>query len=280
MKHFETSWQSNDGLNIFAQGWEPVTGSKKAVVCLVHGVGEHTSRFENVARVLTGSGYILFGADLRGHGRSGGIRGHFPSAEAVMQDMDILIEKAQKRYPDLPLFLYGHSLGGILVLHYTLKRKPEIKGVVSTSPGLHTELENQKIKVVAAKILGSLFPKVSLSSGLDSNMLCRDKKVVGEYQRDPLVHDKISLGFGKVMLGINKWTLSHAAEFQLPLLLMHGKEDTIAFVSGSVEFAERAGDNCKLVLWENAWHELHHEPEGDEVFETMLGWMKKKRTND
>ncbi len=118
-----------------------------------------------------------------------------------------------------------------------------------------------------------MFPKVTLSSGLDSNMLCRDKKVVEYYQNDPLVHDKISLGFGKVMLGINKWTLNHAAEFPLPLLLMHGKEDNIAFVSGSIDFAERTGENCRLVLWENAWHELHNEPERDEVFETMLSWM-------
>ncbi len=121
MKHFETSWKSNDGLNIFAQGWEPGMGSKKAVVCLVHGVGEHTSRYENVARVFTGSGYILFGADLRGHGRSEGIRGHFPSADAVMQDISILLEKARTRYPELPLFLYGHSLGGILVLILCIK---------------------------------------------------------------------------------------------------------------------------------------------------------------
>jgi len=276
MKHIETSWKLNDGIEIFAQGWEPEKQQRKAVVCLVHGVGEHTSRYEHVARIFTKSGYVLFGADLRGHGRSKGKRGHFPSAETILNDIDIFIEKARTRYPGLPLFLYGHSLGGILVLYYSLKRHPKVKGVISSSPGLRTEIENQKLKVVAAKLLGTLFPKLTLSSGLDSGTICRDEKVVDNYKKDSLVHDKISLGFGKVMLGVNKWTLEHAVEFPLSLLLMHGKKDTIAFVSGSKDFAERAGEKSNLVLWENAWHELHNEPEKNEVFETMLNWLNKK----
>ncbi len=278
MMHFETSWKTNDNLQIFAQGWEPEGKPAKAAVCLVHGVGEHTSRYIHVAEALSNGGYVLFGADLRGHGRSEGIRGHFPSAEAVMQDMDILLENARKRYPHLPLFLYGHSLGGILVLHYTLKRETEIRGVISTSPGFHTDLEKQKTKVAAAKILGSLFPKLTISSGLDSDAICHDKKVVQSYKNDELNHDKISLGFGKTMLAINKWTLEHAGDFSLPLLLMHGKEDSIAYVSGSIDFASRAGNNCKLVLWENAWHELHNEPEQEEVFSTILQWLNNQIT--
>src|SRR5690349_10378484 len=169
MKHFETKWTTHDGLKIFAQGWEPDARAPKAVICLVHGLGEHTSRYAHVAEAFGRDGYAMFGFDLRGHGRSEGSRGHFSSIEAVMQDIDLLFEETRKRYPGLPLLLYGHSLGGILVLHYALKRKPNVKGVIATSPGLHTALENQPAKLLAAKVLGAVIPAVSLPSGLDSN---------------------------------------------------------------------------------------------------------------
>ena len=273
MKHFETSWKARDGLDIFAQGWEPTVLVPKAVVCLVHGLGEHSSRYAHVAEAFGKEGFILFGADLRGHGRSGGPRGHISSFEDFMQDIDMLFEQARQRYPGLPLFLYGHSLGGIQVLHYGLTRKPDVKGVIATSSGLHTAIEKQTLKVMIVKMLGSLLPTVALPSGLDSKTISRDEKVVQAYNNDPLVHDKISLGFGKVMLGITSWTLAHAGEFSLPLLLLHGKADALAFPSSSTEFAAPLKEKCTLVLWEDAYHELHNEPEKEEVFKTMTLWM-------
>jgi acylglycerol lipase len=275
MKHFQTKWKSPDGLDIFAQGWEPETGFPSAVICLVHGLGEHSLRYSDVAEYFTRAGFVLFGADLRGHGRSGGLRGHFPSMRAVLQDIDLLIDQARKRYPKLPLILYGHSLGGVLVLHYGLKQKPDVKCVISTSPGFHTALEKQPLKVLAAKVLGSIIPSLSLPSGLDVNAISHDPKVVELYKNDPLVHNKVSFGFGKIMLEVNQWTLEHAEEFPLPLLLLHGKADQIAYPSGSLEFAAPLGDTCKLVMWENAYHELHNEPFKEEVFSTMTGWIEK-----
>ncbi len=278
MKHFETHWKSNDELNLYAQGWEPEEKPPEAVVCLLHGLGEHTSRYSHFAGVLAGGGFAMMGADLRGHGRSEGKKGHFPSIEPVMQDMDILLEQARKRYPNIPLFLFGFSLGGILVLHYGLKRKPDVQGVIAGGPGLRTSLENQPVKVFLAKVLGSLFPGLSLSSGLNPDDLTRNREVVQAYKNDPLVQHKATLGFAKTMIAVNKWTLEHAREFSLPLLIMHGKADKIAFFSGSADFAERAGDRCTLAVWDDALHELHNEPEQDEVFETMMSWMRGRIT--
>ena len=273
MHHFETNWKTRDGLDIFAEGWEPTVLLPKAVVCLVHGLGEHVSRYAHVAEAFGKEGFILFGSDLRGHGRSGGPRGHISSIEDFMQDIDVLLEQARTRYPDLPLLLYGHSLGGIQVLHYGLTRKPNVKGVIATSSGLHTAIEEQSMKVLMAKVLGSLMPTVAIPSGLDAKTISHDEKVVQAYINDPLVHDKISLGFGKVMIGVTAWTLAHAGEFTLPLLLMHGKADALAFPSSSIEFAAPLKEKCTLVLWEDAYHELHNEPEKEEVFKTMTLWM-------
>lgn len=273
MKHSELNWKSRDGLDIFAQSWESTILQPKAVVCLVHGLGEHTSRYAHVAEAFGKEGYVLFGADLRGHGRSGGARGHISSIEDFMLDIDELLAQTHVRYPGLPIILYGHSLGGILVLHYGLIRKPNIKGVIATSSGLRTALEGQPLKIALAKALGSIIPTVSIASGLDANAISRDQKVVEIYNNDKLVHDKVSLGFGKTMISVVAWTLGHASEFSLPLLLLHGKADAIAFPSGSVEFAAPLKEKCTLVLWDDAYHELHNEPEKNEVFETMTIWM-------
>jgi len=273
MVHFTDTWKSSDGVEIFAQGWEPEQAKPKAVVCLVHGIGEHSARYAHVAEAFVKESIVLFGFDHRGHGRSGGQRGHFPSIEVVMLDIDLLIENAHKRYPGLPIILYGHSLGGILVLYYGLTRKPDIKGIIATSSGLKTVIENEPIKIYAARIFGSILPKVAISSGLDVNAISRNARVVQDYKDDPLIHDKVTLGSGKIILSASGWVLKHAGEMSLPLLLLHGKADAIAFPSGSIEVAEQLPGKCTLIMYEGAYHELHNEPEQNEVFRTMIDWM-------
>ena len=198
MNHFETNWQSADGLQIFAQGWESTVIQPKAVVCLVHGLGEHSSRYAHVGESLARDGFILFASDLRGHGRSGGVRGHISSIEDFMTDIDLLLVQARTRYPGLPIILYGHSLGGIQVLHYGLIRKPNIKGVIATSPGLHTELEKQQGKVLAAKVLGSLIPNTLLASGKGgADLYCRPTGTLQDLSwvwQDHAGRDQLDLG--------------------------------------------------------------------------------------
>ncbi len=276
MVHFTDTWKSPDGVDFFAQGWEPEVGNPKAVVCLVHGIGEHSARYAHVAEAFGKVRYVLFGFDHRGHGRSGGPRGHMPSIEAIILDIDLLIENANKRYPGLPVILYGHSLGGILVLYYGLTRKPDIKGIIATSSGLKTVIENQPLKIYAARIFGSIIPKVAISSGLDVNAISRNIQVVHDYKEDILVHDKVTLGCGKIILSASRRVLKHAGEMSLPLLLMHGKADAIAFPSGTMEVAASLPGKCTLVLYEGAFHELHNEPEQDEVFKTMIDWMDSR----
>jgi alpha-beta hydrolase superfamily lysophospholipase len=276
MKHTEINWKSSDGLNIYAHGWTPDSGSPNAVVCLVHGLGEHTLRYEHVAEAFTREKLILFGADLRGHGNSEGKRGHFPSIEAVLRDIDQLLKEARNRFPELPLILYGHSLGGILVLHYGLKYKPGIKGIISTSPGLHNALEKQKVLIALTRILGSLMPRMSLPSGLDATAISQDPEVVQLYKNDPLVHSRITFGFGRSMLDVGRWTLEHAGEMSVPVLLLHGKADTIAYASGSIEFAGAVPSKSKLAIWDNGYHELHNEPFRAEVLKTMTDWIKQQ----
>ena len=275
MKHDEFSLQTKDGLNLYAQAWSPEY--PEAVVCLVHGLGEHSGRYVHVADRLTQSGNALLANDLRGHGRSEGLRGHTPSFEAYLEDIDSLLEEAKRRYPDQPRFLYGHSLGGILVLNYTLRRRPELAGVIATSPALRSALEQQKGKVALIKLLGSVMQKQSISSGLDPTTMSRDAEVVKKYLNDPLVHDKVTFGMAKALSEAIPWMFAHASEFAVPLLLMHGTGDQLAFAAGTQEFAGLVQGDCTLKLWDGLYHETHNEPEKDEVLAYMVGWLESHK---
>jgi alpha-beta hydrolase superfamily lysophospholipase len=268
-------WTSRDGLELYAQSWAPEE-NPKAVVCLIHGLGEHSGRYAHVGKAFAKAGYALAGFDLRGHGKSGGPRGHIPSFVAFMDDIDEFIKQVEAHFEGLSRFLYGHSLGGILVLNYALRRKPEFKGVISTGAGLRTSLEEQAGKVLLARVLGTLMPGVAIPSGLNPNDISRRKEVVDAYVNDPLVHDKMTLGFGNIMLTALPWTFEHAHEFSLPLLIMHGKDDKLGYPRGSEEFAGHVKENCTLKLWDGLYHELHNEPEQEEVFAFMIDWMNSQ----
>ncbi|HSK65463.1 MAG TPA: lysophospholipase [Anaerolineales bacterium] len=275
MKSYEANLKSQDGTDFFVRCWEP-DSRIKAVVVLIHGLGEHTGRYEHVAQALTGAGYALCGMDLRGHGRSGGIRGHIPTLSTALQDIRELLIFVTKRYPELPHFLYGHSMGGLLTLAYTLQHKPALKGMIVTGPGLRSPLREQKGKVLLAKILGSLTPNTLLVSGLETGGLARDAQVIQAYTTDPLVHDRISLGLGKGLLKAADDVWEHAREFSLPLLLMHGTADRITYAHGSKDFAALATNNNRditLKLWDGFYHELHNEHQKQDVFRFMIDWL-------
>ena len=276
MKTFEVTWDGKDDTQFFMQGWEPTYDAPKAVLALIHGLGEHVGRYAHVANALTGSGYALIGFDLRGHGRSGGGRGHFPSLDAVMQDIRQLFQQITRRHPETPQFLYGHSLGGLLSLAYALQFSSGLKGVIATSPGLRSPLENQKAKLAMVKLLGPLAPSLTMASGLNANSISRDPEVVKKYDNDPLVHDKSSLGLGIAALTAIELCFSRAREFSFPLLIMHGTDDKLTYPSGSEDFAKMAregGAEVTLKLWQGLHHEIHNEPEQTEVFRTMIDWL-------
>ena len=271
----EWVWKSNDGLEMYAQSWEP-DAATKAVICLVHGLGEHSGRYAHIGKAFTDAGFALAGFDLRGHGKSSGPRGHIPAIDAFMDDIEGFVKQIEARFEGVPRFLYGHSLGGILVLNYILRRKPEFKGVISTGASLRTSLEEQAAKVTMARVLGTLLPGVAIPSGLNPTTISRNPEVVNAYVNDPLVHDKMTLGFGKVMLSVLPWTFEHAHEFSLPLLIMHGKEDKLGYPRGSEEFAGLVEQDCTLKLWDGLYHEVHNEPEQDEVFAFTIEWMNSQ----
>jgi acylglycerol lipase len=279
MQHFEFGWQTEDRLWLYAQSWQPET-EPKGVVCLVHGLGEHSGRYPHLAAFLNQAGYALLTFDLRGHGKSEGQRGHAPSCEALLDDISRFLTEATERYPDCPCFLYGHSLGGNLVIKYALRRYPQLAGVIATGPLLRTAFEPPAWKLTLAKIMRSLWPTLAMSNELDRQGLSRDPEVVRTYNEDPLVHDRLSARLGMDMLEAGLWALEHADEFPLPLLLMHGGADRLTSPQASRGFAAQAGERCTLKIWDGFYHEIHNEPEQGQVFGYLVEWLNGKLGNE
>ncbi|MFZ5908689.1 MAG: alpha/beta hydrolase [Chloroflexota bacterium] len=272
MKSSEWTWKSSDGLEMYARSWEPEKPAR-AVIALVHGLGEHIGRYEHVGAALTEAGFSLTGYDLRGHGKSGGARGHTPSYDALMTDVDMFLDLAAGRYPGQPRFLYGHSMGGNLVINFALRRTAELEGVIATGPWLKLSFEPPASKVALGKMMNNLFPGFTQASGLDTKALSRDAGVVQAYENDPLVHDKISARLFVEMYQTGLWALERAGEFPLPMLLMHGGADSITSPEASRQFAASAGDKVTLRIWDGLFHEIHNEAQKAEVFATMTEWL-------
>ena len=275
---FESKWEGSNRVTFYIRGWEPTNKRPKALIALIHGLGEHTGRYIHVGKTMTDAGYAFVGFDLRGHGRSGGARGHFPALNTIMQDIRQFFKFLVQRYPDIPHFLYGHSMGGLLSLTYALHYPAGLNGVIVTGAWLRSPLQEQKGKIAMVNVLGSLLPAITLPSGLDATAISRDADVVKKYTNDPLVHDKTSLGLGKSAINAIDFCLAHAKEFKPPLLMLHGAADKLTYPSGSEDFTRLASENNKdvtLKLWDGLYHEVHNEPEKAEVFKVMIDWLEK-----
>jgi alpha-beta hydrolase superfamily lysophospholipase len=272
MNHIDVTWTATDGLPLVGRCWEPA-GELHAVVCLVHGLGEHCGRYDHVAAALNEAGYTVLAYDQRGHGRSGGKRGVIPSYDALMDDIGLLLVQAEQRFPGKPRFLYGHSLGGNEVLNYALRRRPDLAGVVSTSPGLRTAFKPPALQLAAGRLMNRLWPAFTMPNRLELAAISRDPVVVAAYQSDPLVHDRLSARLGIELLQSGEWAIAHAAEFPIPLLLVHGTADRITSHNASQEFANKA-PNCTLKLWDGLYHETHNEPEHQGVLFAIVAWLQ------
>jgi alpha-beta hydrolase superfamily lysophospholipase len=273
LKPGEFELAAGDGVRLFCRSWHPET-EPQGTVCLVHGLGEHGGRYAHVGRYLSDNGFAFLAMDLRGHGRSKGKRGHSPGYETLMNDIGLLIRQAEKLHADRPVFLYGHSMGGNLVLNYLLRRPPKLRGAIATGPLLRTAFDPPAWKTMLMRVMLRLWPSMPVSSGLCVQDLAHDPEVIRAYNEDPLVHDRVTPRFlGVLEAGL--WAMNHAHALSVPLLIMHGDSDRITSHVASIEFASRAGGICALKIWEGLYHEMHNEPEKEDVLACLVDWLAR-----
>ena len=246
------------------------------VVVLVHGFGEHSGRYtDSVIPMFNDVGLAVVAYDNIGHGKSEGKRGHCPSYEALLDVLATVIDKAKEVHPKKPVFLYGHSMGGNLVLNFAMRRKGDFAGIVATSPYLRLAFQPPKWKMVLGKMMLGIMPSITLPSGLDPNGISRIPEEVEKYKNDPLIFDAVSPMYSFQVMQAGEWAIANADQLSCKTLLLHGTGDKIIDYPGSVEFHENAGKTT-LKLFEDGYHELHNDLCKDEMLICISEWLKKR----
>ena len=261
VKHVGNIWTPND--------------NPKAVMAIVHGHGEHSARYAHVAESLNKKGIAVIAYDLYGHGKTGGKRGYTPSYEKMMDTIGEQLSKARNRFPDAPIFLYGHSMGGNLVANYVLKRDFPLKGVILSAPWFRLAFEAPKSDIILAKIMMRIYPKFTQSSKLETTSISRDPQEVKLYENDPLIHDQIGPPLALGCLDNGLWALEHAAQWKVPLLHYHGTGDKIISAVASKEFNDKVKGDNTWKAFEGYFHEPHNESKTDRapVLKLLADWM-------
>ncbi|NJB70095.1 alpha-beta hydrolase superfamily lysophospholipase [Saonia flava] len=269
----EFSFQYN-GASIFGKHTQPE--EVKGVVVVIHGMGGHSGRYlEHVVPMLLKCSLAVVLYDNIGHGKSEGKRGHCPSYDGLLNIITRVLIKAETLFPTKPLFLYGHSMGGNLVLNYALRKSPNIRGVIATSPYLRLAMVPPKWKMIMGKIMMTIWPAITLPSGLDPKGISSISNEVEKYINDPLTHDKVSPMYTFPVINAGEWAIEQANQLKIKTLLLHGTADSIIDYKGTVDFHDNASVT-ELKLFEGGYHELHYDLCRDEMLETVKNWLQQQ----
>lgn len=271
MQRQEFNFSFKDTL-FHGQYFQPTT--VKGVVILVHGMGEHCERYSSfVIPKLLESGLAVVTYDQFGHGKTQGKKGHNPGYGYLLDTLELVADKAHTLFPDVPSYLYGHSMGGNVVINYVLRRTYPFKAVVATSPLLRLAFEPPKWKLTAGKLMQKIAPSITLPSELDANAISRDPIEVQKYIDDPLVHDKISANYSLSVFEAGEWAITNAAKLSCRMLIVHGTGDQITSYQASEEFVNNSNAKAELKLFEGGYHELHNDLERAAFISHITKWM-------
>lgn len=278
MNYKSTTYASFDGMKLSGYLWEP-KDKPEALINLVHGFGEYCDRYDHWAMKFTEKGFVVHAVDIRGHGRSDGRRGHLNSFNEFLNDVDILVKESKKLFPELPRFIYGHSMGGNIVSNYILKRNHNFNGAVISSPWLRLAFDPSALTIFFARILKQVIPKFTQKAKLDVKAVSHDPEIVNRYIDDPLIHEKISVRMFFEIYNAGQWVLNNPDKLIIPVLIQHGTGDSITSYKASKEFFDKAkslGKDIEYKEWEGLYHELHNEVERDEIFDYVNNWLNRK----
>lgn len=241
-----------------------------ATVLIVHGGGEHSARYDHVAGQMVGAGLDVHSFDWVGHGGSGGGRWHIDLYETYYDDLAERV--AYTRNPDLPLVLYGHSMGGLISLGYCLTRSDLPNILVVTSP--HLETAAPPLLKAVVPLLARIAPRLRLDGGLRGEQLARTPAVGEAYFADPLVETKITAAWGAATLREQAKVRAGLSKLSVPVFVVHGGADTIAHPRASAPIGELP--DAERRLYPSLQHETHNEPEGPEIIAAVIEWLRKR----
>ncbi|MBB4077897.1 alpha-beta hydrolase superfamily lysophospholipase [Lewinella aquimaris] len=270
----EFGWKNERGLQIYAADWH--VADPRAVIGIIHGLGEHCRRYDHLAAFFNERNIAVIGYDRQGFGRSEGKKGYAKNYRDYLDGVAQLLVQCERRYPDRPVFLYGQSMGGQLLLHYLIRRKPAISGAIVSSPHIAEAFSPNPVTVAVGKLMRRLYPTFTLSNQLDLTKISRDPAVVAAYRADPYNHDRLSSQTGIDLLERAAFLQAYSGGLHVPTLLLHGTADGLTSHDASAAFAERNPQHLTFHSFPGMYHELHNEPENEAVMQLIGEWVDER----
>lgn len=276
-RHLESRFAAPDGVEIYTQTWQ--ADHPRAHLMLVHGLGEHSGRYQNYVEYFVPRGYTLHGADARGHGRSGGKRGYVDRFEQYVTDIEQRVAHLRSADAATPVFVLGHSLGSLMTLKYGLDHAAAVSGIIVTGTALRDALVMPQWKRSLANVLSNVTPSLKMNNGVLTKYLSQDPAVIAAYDTDPLVHNWGTPRLAAEVEKVRAELYLRASQWRVPLLMLHGGGDKVCLADGARAFAQQVP--AALVTYrefDGLYHEIHNEREQAQVFGAIDAWLAARLT--
>ena len=272
------TFSAADGTELFYRHFAAET--EKARLIVSHGLGEHSGRYGNIVSPLLAAGISIWALDHRGHGRSGGKRGHVARFNQYIDDLNVLVSLAGKDLPSgRKCCLLGHSMGGLIATRYAQQHAGSIDALILSSPALGMVVEVPAVKQWLARMTSSLLPGLSMGNELDASKISHDSEVVQSYQNDPLVHDRVSARWFTEFIAAMQDANDNAGSIQMPVLVQVAGDDHLVSAPSSKRFFDRlTTDDKTFHRYEGLFHEIYNAPteQRKRVVKDLVSWIGEK----
>ncbi|MDE2859555.1 MAG: lysophospholipase [Chloroflexota bacterium] len=274
----EHTFQNAKGITIFYREWLPDAGDSRGIALIVHGLGEHSGRYRHVAAALTETGFLCFGIDQLGHGKSGGARVFIPDLRLAVEDLRQLFEIVTRQYPQKPVFLFGHSMGSLTGLEFALLYPDCLSGIALSGVAIHGEYTRPPWLVKLCLFAAAYIPRLRLSPPSSPRVLTHDDEILKEWREDPLIDRGMwRVGTSAALVLASRRIRQSARQLTLPILALHGSDDHLAPPSGADYLRQNASSSdVSVKIYEGMRHELVNETCRDEVIQTLTRWMLER----
>lgn len=267
--------RGTDGVCLQLFSWKPMQAQPRGIVVIVHGIRDHALRYDDFSQELSRQGFAVFAQDLRGHAHSGGPRQRFDSMDQMVGDVDLAVSEAQRKYPGVPVFIYGHSLGGLITAEYALAHADKLSGIILSGAALKRPRSVGGLKVGLARVIAVIAPGAHVVA-VDDHEFSRDRDVMAMLASDPLIsHQKLPAASAVASINGMADVQKKMGQLTTPMLILYGTDDKVNPTEGSQTLFSSVGSRDKaLKAYEGGYHDILHDPQRAHVTADVTTWLK------